>query len=104
MAIKEPRITGPTLKIIGQLLSEPSKNLSGADIAKATGISSGTLYPVLFRLEKAGWLESEWESVNPSEVGRPRRRLYHLTATGTRKTRAVFNEFVAQTGRLVWES
>jgi DNA-binding PadR family transcriptional regulator len=104
METKEPRITGPTLKIIGQLLSEPLKGLSGAEIAKVTGILSGTLYPALFRLEKAGWLESEWETVDPSDVGRPRRRLYHLTSMGAQKTKAIFSELMPQTGRLVWES
>lgn len=103
MQTKEPRITGPTLKVLGQLMSEPVKGLSGADIAKATGVSSGTLYPILFRLEKAGWLESEWESVVPSEAGRPRRRLYWLTKLGAKRARAAFEELVPDTGRLVWE-
>jgi PadR family transcriptional regulator PadR len=104
METKDPRITGPTLKIIGQLLSEPLKGLSGADIARATGVSSGTLYPILFRLEKAGWLESEWEVVDPSEVGRPRRRLYRVTPIGAQRAKMVFNEIVPQAERLVWGS
>jgi DNA-binding PadR family transcriptional regulator len=103
MAPNEPRITGPTLKIIGQLMSAPLKGLSGADVAKATGVASGTLYPVLFRLEKAGWLESEWESVDPSEVGRPRRRLYRVTSVGAKKSRAVFREFIPSVARPAWE-
>ena len=41
-------------------------------------MGSGTLYPLLARLEAAGWFTSEWEDVDPSEVGRPRRRLYKL--------------------------
>jgi DNA-binding MarR family transcriptional regulator len=101
---KEPRITGPILKIIGHLLSEPLKGLSGADIARATGVSSGTLYPILFRLEGAGWLESEWELVDATEVGRPRRRLYHLTSQGAQKAKGVFKELVPQGGSLAWES
>jgi DNA-binding PadR family transcriptional regulator len=100
----EPRITGPTLKIIGQFIAAPQEGLSGADIAKATGVSSGTLYPVLFRLEKAGWFESKWESVDPSEVGRPRRRLYSLTSLGAKKSRTVFQDLVPLNGRLLWES
>jgi hypothetical protein len=34
---------------------------------KATKVGSGTLYPMLARLEAAGWLTSEWEVVDPSE-------------------------------------
>lgn len=42
-------------------------------------LSTGTLYPVLRRLERAGYLRSEW-----STVGGRRRRTYRLTATGER--------------------
>jgi PadR family transcriptional regulator len=101
---KEPRITGPILKIIGHLISEPANGLCGADIAKATSVSSGTLYPILFRLEGAGWLESEWESADASEIGRPRRRLYRLTALGSQKAKEVFEELVPQRSGLAWES
>jgi PadR family transcriptional regulator len=47
-----------------------------------TKLSSGTLYPILLRFEQARLLESEWESGDPREMGRPRRRLYHLTLSG----------------------
>jgi PadR family transcriptional regulator PadR len=100
----EIRITGPTLKIIGQLLTAPNTGISGAEIAKATGIQSGTLYPVLFRLEKALWVSSEWEEGDPSELGRPCKRLYKLTAAGLRKSKAVFHDLIPSTGRLVWQS
>ena len=42
-------------------------------------------YPILFRLERAGWLESRWEDGDPKALGRPRRRLYQVTALGARK-------------------
>ncbi|HUP73487.1 MAG TPA: PadR family transcriptional regulator [Acidimicrobiales bacterium] len=43
----------------------------------------GTLYKALSRMEDAGWLTSTWE--DPDEAcaeGRPRRRLYSITADG----------------------
>ncbi|WP_109488924.1 helix-turn-helix transcriptional regulator [Occallatibacter savannae] len=83
MGTESPRITGPTLKVIGAFLSRPVDKQSGVEISKATGLASGTLYPLLFRLEEAGWLQSEWEAVVPSEVKRPRRRLYRMTAVGS---------------------
>jgi len=42
-------------------------------------LPTGTLYPALRRLERAGYLHSEW-----STVGGRRRRTYRLTATGER--------------------
>ena len=30
----------------------------------------GSLYPALHRLEKRGWLKSEWEDIDPAEEGR----------------------------------
>ena len=42
-------------------------------------LGHGTLYKALGRLEDQGLLESRWEDVDPSEVGRPRRRLYRVT-------------------------
>ena len=56
--------------------------LSGAEIHKQSGVFTGTLYPMLLRLETAGWMKSEWEDVDPKQVGRPRKRFYWLTAIG----------------------
>lgn len=41
----------------------------------------GTLYKALGRLEEFGLLTSDWEDAEAA-VGRPRRRLYELTAAG----------------------
>jgi PadR family transcriptional regulator PadR len=89
-----PRITGPILKVLGEFLSRPTSELSGAEISRSTGLASGTLYPILFRLEDAGWVESEWEKVVPTEVKRPRRRLYRMTADGETNARASFREIL----------
>jgi PadR family transcriptional regulator PadR len=52
----------------------------GYDIARQTGLASGTLYPILGRLADRGLLETRWEDDPPE--GRPRRHLYRLTAAG----------------------
>jgi transcriptional regulator len=44
-------------------------------------IEHGSLYPALHRLEKQGWLASEWK---PSEANR-RAKYYKLTAAGKRQ-------------------
>lgn len=55
---------------------------SGADLGRRTGFGPGTLYPMLMRLEEAGWLDSAWEPGDPRAMGRPRRRLYRITDAG----------------------
>ena len=44
----------------------------------------GTLYKALSRMTESGLLESTWEDAAPAAVdGRPRRRLYTVTAEGS---------------------
>lgn len=45
-------------------------------------IGHGTLYKALARLSNQGLLESRWEEGEPG--GRPRRRLYEITSSGSR--------------------
>lgn len=52
----------------------------GYELASLTGIRSGTLYPLLIRLEAQGCLEAEWQQ--PAAAGRPPRHAYRLTAAG----------------------
>jgi PadR family transcriptional regulator, regulatory protein PadR len=87
------RMSLQTLKVLEAFLENPSDQLAGADIHLRSGIASGTLYPILLRLEAAGWFSSRWESIDPSKAGRPRRRLYKLTSTGMRRASEVFSSF-----------
>ncbi len=55
----------------------------GFEIMEACGLPSGTAYPALRRMERAGVLRSSWEDDGAArEAGRPRRRLYELTPPG----------------------
>lgn len=87
------RMSLQTLKVLEAFLENPSEQLSGADVHQRCGIASGTLYPILLRLESAGWFVSRWESIDPSSAGRPRRRLYKLTSTGMKRASEVFASF-----------
>ncbi|HZG10029.1 MAG TPA: PadR family transcriptional regulator [Allosphingosinicella sp.] len=58
----------------------------GYSLGSLTGISSGTLYPLLIRLEEQGFLEAEWQQ--PAASGRPPRHAYRLTAAGQSLARA----------------
>ncbi|MFP5205341.1 MAG: PadR family transcriptional regulator [Acidobacteriota bacterium] len=104
MNTESPRITGPVLKVLKILMNCPEVGISGAEIARSTKLASGTLYPILFRLENAGWLESRWEEVTPSVVKRPRKRLYHVTALGERRTKDSFRELMPSAAEFLWQS
>lgn len=60
-------------------------------------VNLGGLYKALHRLETAGLVESAWEDVNPREAGRPKRRIYHLTAGGGVRFK---RDLAARTSRL----
>jgi PadR family transcriptional regulator PadR len=77
---------------------------AGADISRRVTVGYGTLYPMLNRLEKGGWVTSEWEVIDPSEAGRPRRRFYKLSALGQAKAREAFVDLQVAPEVLVWTS
>lgn len=69
------RVTAPTLDVLEYLLASGDPTW-GLLIVKATGRAAGTVYPILDRLERLGWLDSAWEV---GDRPGPRRRLYSLT-------------------------
>jgi PadR family transcriptional regulator, regulatory protein PadR len=55
----------------------------GFDIIDLTGLASGTVYPILRRLERRGLVRSEWEDEALARAeGRPQRRCYEITGAG----------------------
>jgi hypothetical protein len=69
------RVTTPTLDVLEHLLDATGPTW-GLLLVKATGRPAGTIYPILDRLERLGWVDSEWEV---DDRPGPRRRLYTLT-------------------------
>ena len=56
--------------------------------APLTGLPAGTIYPIIARLERYGWLESRWEDPTKHEAERrPRRRYYRFTSDGAEQAR-----------------
>jgi PadR family transcriptional regulator, regulatory protein PadR len=102
MATDEPRMSAQTLKVLGTLMASPQDELSGAEIGRIAKLPSGTLYPIVLRLEGAGWLASRWETEDPHALGRPRRRFYWVTPVGARKAREAFRELEPAFGRPSW--
>jgi DNA-binding PadR family transcriptional regulator len=52
----------------------------GLELSAATGLKSGSLYPILARLDERGLAESRW--LEPEQPGRPARHAYRLTGAG----------------------
>ena len=72
--------------VLAVLLDAVGRWSHGYELARIVGVKSGTLYPLLIRLEAQGFLEAEWQQ--PSEGGRPPRHAYRLTASGVELARA----------------
>lgn len=90
-----PRMTTQTLNVLATMLGEPEAEWYGLDLSKRSGLKPGTIYPILDRLLKAGWLQRRWEQIDPVIEGRPRRRLYRLTGVGAPAVRRALDDHLA---------
>src|SRR5215469_13452335 len=75
-----------TLLVLTALSVQPAEWRHGYDLAKQTGLKSGTLYPILVRLADRGLVEARWEEGRPA--GRPPRHLYRLSSAGLDQAQA----------------
>ena len=76
---------------IGRLIEQRSEG--------AIRFSAASLYPLLYRLEKRGWIEGKWVE----QAGQRRRRYYRLTAGGRRvlgEQRSAWRLFSAAINRI----
>jgi len=92
------RISPQTLSLLDALLTHAMRWHHGYALSQQTGLASGTLYPILMRLEKRKWLETRWE--DPGVAGRPPRHLYRLTSDGREWAREEMQDARA---RKVWK-
>jgi PadR family transcriptional regulator, regulatory protein PadR len=95
-----PRMTIPTQLVLRAMLAEPTREMYGLQICQAAELPSGTIHPILARLERLGWLESHWEDAVPQEEGRPRRRYYRLTEDGAERARIALAQATTSTAAL----
>ena len=76
---------------ISKLIETQSRGVLSFNVA--------SLYPLLYRLEKRGWIQGQWVE----KPGQRRRRYYQLTAEGRKVLRAQrsnWKAFVAAIGRI----
>lgn len=80
------------------MLEQPRAWHYGYELSKVTGLTSGTLYPLLMRLSDRGFLDSRWQE--PERTGRPSRHGYRLSSRGVelarQMTRAADERIVRQ--------
>jgi len=95
-----PRLTHATVSVLRAMLENPTRELYGLEICAAAGLPTGTVHPILARLEAAEWLESSWEDADPKTQGRPRRRYYRLSDRGAMRARAAVQRAEAQSAKL----
>ncbi len=74
------RMTGPLQRVLRAFLEDLPAPRYGYDLMKAAGVKSGTLYPLLGRLEEDGLVSSGWAV--PQMAGQRPRRYYRLTGEG----------------------
>src|SRR5882724_7731962 len=77
-----------TQLVLRGFLEDPATQRYGLELCDLVGLPSGTVYPILARLEQAGWIRSSWEEPAVHEAaGRPRRRFYRLDPQGAQQAR-----------------
>src|SRR5579859_7984490 len=78
-------MTAPLERVLRAFLDDPADPRYGYDLMKAAGLKSGTLYPLLGRLEEEKLVTSAWET--PQQDGQRPRKYYRLTAKGAEVAR-----------------
>ncbi len=87
--MKIPRISPETLLVLECFIQRASDWHYGYELSRQTGLKSGTLYPILMRLEKHSLLEAAWVA---TEEGVPPRHTYRLTPNGLELARTKLAE------------
>ena len=87
--MNKPRISPETLLVLERFVERPTDWRYGYELSRLTGLKSGTLYPILMRLEKHSLLEACWVA---TEDGGPPRHTYRLTPNGLELARTKLAE------------
>lgn len=94
---RTPNISKQTVLLLQVLLDRHGEWLHGYELSQITGLKSGTLYPLLIRLEEQGLLASKWQETE--RPGGPPRHVYRLTASGSALARERRSEMLAKMPR-----
>ncbi len=89
LGMKPLRLSPETLRVLERFVERPADWRYGYELSRETGLKSGTLYPILMRLEKHGLLKARWVT---TEDGVPPRHTYRLTPNGLEFARSALLE------------
>ncbi|WP_393101416.1 PadR family transcriptional regulator [Streptomyces sp. LN325] len=96
------RMTPQTEAVLKEMLQKPTQDHYGLTLGKAAELPSGTIHPILARLERAGILESFWEDPEKhaaAHPSRPRRRYYKFTTNGAEQARVAIADAYSRRSR-----
>ncbi len=89
--------------ILSAFLADSGRDRYGYELMQATGIKSGSLYPVLGRFEELGWIKGRIEE---SDGHRPARRVYAFEPSARDEAEQALNRYletkVAPAERVGW--
>ena len=85
-------ITPRMATVLKVFLEDPDHPRYGFELMKLTGMASGSLYPVLAKLDGAGWLTKGKEDIDPRAAGRPARTNYTITGAAVSAARVQLAE------------
>jgi PadR family transcriptional regulator PadR len=85
--MRRVKLTASLERVLRVFLTDTSALHYGYDLMKAARLPSGTLYPMLARLQEQGLVTSQWEPQPDDAGGRPPRKYYQLTGEGVRVAR-----------------
>ena len=71
-------------------------NAIRANSGELLKVETGSLYPALHRLEKQGWVKSEWKQTENNQ----RAKFYNLTAAGRKQLAAEQSRWHQMTGAI----
>jgi len=87
----EPRLSHTAAMILQAI---HTGQVYGFSVMEMTGLSSGTVYPAMRRLERDGLIASKWEQQSIADAEqRPPRKYYRLTRQGKVTLEAVYKRY-----------
>jgi DNA-binding PadR family transcriptional regulator len=89
------RVSYQTVVVLRCLLDCPIKWRHGYELLERCRLQSGTLYPILLRLQMRNLLERAWRP--PQQAGRPPRHVFRLTKLGLKQAKVLLNEYESKT-------
>jgi PadR family transcriptional regulator PadR len=100
---KTRRLSDEAAAVLRLFVTDPQQQRFGLEVLRATNTSSGSLYPILHRLEDQGILDGAWEPLEDATAeGRRPRRMYRLNPDRAERAHTMLDEWRAartSTGR-----